>query len=253
MRVEEAFSEDLLQKKGKLTPRQQAALPALVVAYHEGRVRQLLRGPDRPCAWSTFYRPDRGWYNQPLFREVLEQARREYEDYLLRVAVDEAASLLRRTTLISARVLEGEVREALEIQAPSRREDDLSFAERQLYLLINHGDESIRVRALGTLARLYGSIRSRGMKAATEVLDRADIETAVKSAGGAEAEWRGLLEELRGLAEDGEMADVEAEAGGVPAAGVRAARGAGGGTSEPGAGDPGSGGGAEREESVDGD
>jgi hypothetical protein len=140
----------------------------------------------------------------------------------------------------------------LRAQAGDVAEGDLSFAERQLWLLLKHGAEGVKVRAATLLLRVRARAIERGMRAAMGVLDRADIETAVKSAGGEEAEWRGLLEELRGLADEASVADVEAEAGGVQAAGVRAARGAGGGAPEPGAGDPGGGGGAERQESVDG-
>lgn len=251
MRAAECFSQDLLARMAGLTAKQRLAIPRLVRALAEGQtMRELLRGPDRICCWSTYYRPGRGWYHQAEFRLVLEQAQKEYDAAVLRSAVDEAAEVLRRATPLAAQLLQVEVTAGLRSQREVPKED-LSFEERKLRLLVDHGEEGVVLRSLALLLRERGQARQRGMRAAAGVLDRADVETAVKSAGGAEAEWRDLLEELRGLS-DGEVADVGAETGDLPAAGVRAARGAGGGAPEPGSGDPGSRGGAVGEEQVDG-
>ena len=249
MRVSECFSQDLLERMAGLTAKQREAIPRLVRALSEGQtMRELLTGEDRICCWSTYYRPERGWYHQAEFRGVLEQARQEYDAAILRSAVDEAAEVLRRTTPLAARVLEAEVMAGLQAQ---RDGEAVTFEERKLRLLAEKGEEGVALRALALLMRERGSTRQRGMRAAAGVLDRADVETAVKSAGGAEAEWRDLLEELRGL-NDGEVADVDAEAGDLPAAGVSSSRGAGGGTPGDGAGVAGGRGGAVGEVEVDG-
>lgn len=230
---EEAFSQELLAKMERLTPAQREAIPRLVRALADGvRMRELLRGKDRICAWSTYYRPGRGWKHQQRFQEALAQAQREYDAARLLNAVEDAAEEMRRTTPLAA----GRLRRVIEAMGPA-----LDTLQQAL-----EGEE------VGPLAfRAADRLLAKGARAATDVLDRADIVTAVKSAGGEAAEWRDLLQELRGL-EDGEVADVEAEGGDLPQAGVRAARGADAGAPEPGAGDPGSGGGAEREEQVDG-
>ena len=237
---QQAISDDLLLKMSRLTPRQREAIPRLVRALADGRtMRDLLRGPDRICCWSTYYKPSRGWYHNVAFREALEQARREYDAARLKTAVEEAAATLRRTTPLAARVLEQEIVKglrALELEVP---DEECTFEERSLRLLARVAEGAVQLRALEALSKIRGAERGRGLKAATAVLDRADIETAVKSAGGAEAQWRGLLEELR--SDTDEVADVGAEADDLPAARVPATRGAVASTPEPGAGDPGGG------------
>jgi len=250
MRVAECFSQDLLARMAELTAKQRAAIPRLVRALAEGQtMRELLQGPDRICCWSTYYRPERGWYHQPVFRSVLQQAQNEYDSAILRLAVDEAAEVLRRATPLAAQVLQAEVMAGLQAQ---RDGEPVTFEERKLRLLVDHAEEGVALRALALLLRERGQTRQRGMRAAAGVLDRADVETAVKSAGAAEAEWRDLLEELRGLSDDGEVANVGAEVGDLPAAGVPSARGAGGGTPGDGAGVAGGGRGEVGEVEVDG-
>jgi len=231
---EEAFSQELLAKMERLSPKQREAIPRLVRALADGvRMRELLRGKDRICAWSTYYRPGRGWKHQARFQEALAQARREYDVARLQTAVEDAAEEMRRTTPLAAAVLRGMIE-----GAPPALEK---------LLLALEGEE------MGPLEfRAADRLLAKGARAAVDVLDRADIETAVKSAGGEAAEWRGLLEDLRRVADE-PVADVEAEGGDLSEAGVRAARGAEAGAPEPGAGDSGGGGGEEREEQVDGE
>jgi len=238
--MQQAVSDDLLLKMSRLTPRQREAIPRLVRALADGRtMRELLRGPDRICCWSTYYKPGRGWYHNEAFRQVLEQARQEYDAARLKTAVEEAAATLRRTTPLAARVLEQEIVRGLRALDAEVPDEECTFEERSLRLLARVAEGAVQLRALEALSKIRGAERGRGLKAATAVLDRADIETAVKSAGGAEAEWRGLLEELR--SETDEVADVETEAGDLPAPGLPATRGAVAGTPEPGASDSGSG------------
>jgi len=253
IRPQEIFSQELLDQMAELTPLQRAAIPRLVRAAHEGvSKRDLLTGEDRICAWSTYYRPGRGWHHQEEFQAVLERAKREYDAAVLRTAVDEAAEVLRRTTPLAAQMLSGEVRAGLQVLRGDVSKDEMSFAERQLWLLIEHGDDAVKMRAAQILLRERKVARDRGLRAATGVLDRADVETAIKSAGGDAAEWRDMLEELRGL-EDGEVADVGAEVGDFPEAGIPSSRGTGGGTQKRGQGSVGGRGGAGGQEQVDGE
>jgi len=219
--VEQAFSAELLRKMEHLTLAQRLAIPRLVRAQADGRsMRELLRGPDRICAWSTYYRPGRGWHYQPAFVEALAQARREYDAAMLRVAVEEAAELMRRTTPLAARVLERLIVAGLRATGDDLPDEELTFEARQLRLLARQAEGPAAVRALGLLMRGSGADRDRGLRAAMALLDRADIETAVKSAGGEAAEWRELLRELT---EDGQVADVDAETEDIPPAGLPAA------------------------------
>ena len=220
--MQQAVSDDLLLKMSRLTARQREAIPRLVRALADGStMRALLRGPDRICCWSTYYKPGRGWYHNEAFREVLEQARREYDAARLKTAVEEAAATLRRTTPLAARVLEQEIvrgLRSLELEVP---DEECTFEERSLRCLARvTADGPLQVRALEALSKMRAAERGRGLKAATAVLDRADIETAVKSAGGAEAEWRAMLEELRGLGDDEQMAGVEPEGSDLSEVGV---------------------------------
>jgi len=219
--MERAFSDDLLTKMGRLTARQREAIPRLVRALADGStMRALLRGPDRICCWSTYYKPGRGWYHNVAFREVLEQARREYDAARLKTAVEEAAATLRRTTPLAARLLEEHIIVGLRAVSGDVPDEMLTFEARQLRALARNAGGPVALRALDLLIRGDGADRSRGLKAAAAVLDRADIETAVKSAGGAEAEWRAMLEELRGLGDDEQMAGVEPEGSDLSEVGV---------------------------------
>jgi len=232
---------------GRLTPRQREAIPRLVRALAEGTtMRALLKGEDRICAWSTYYRPRRGWYHQPFFREVLAQAQREYDAARLRTAVEDAAERMRRAAPTAVELAEQVVVTVLR----GDREGDIPSPLETLLRMTQTGQE--KTGQVHAATALLG----KGLQAALSILDRADIETAVKSAGGDAAVWRDLLEELRdvgGRRSNGEqMADVGTEAGGVSEVGVPSTRAAVAGAPEPGAGDPGGGGGAEREEPVDG-
>ena len=202
------FSDELLAMLGGLTARQRAAIPQIVATLAEGgALSRLIRGgprrKDRPgsgegiCAWHTYY-GRKGWSHNPQFVAALERARKEYDAALLRDAVDEAAERLRRAAPASARAAEAIV------QALLRGSDEAGIPsplETLLKITQDGGAGRGQVQAASALL-------GKGLQAALSILDRADIETAVKSAGGAEAEWRGLLEELRGGGD--EDADEEA-------------------------------------------
>ena len=232
MQVE--WSEELLERMAALTWRQRSALRRVVETVGEGgSIRSLLTGPDKVCTTRTYYRRKGGWNSQERWRAALALAQEEYDRQRLSESVTLAAERIRRASLTSV-----ELAEAVVLLALRGSEEDESSALRTLARVMMEGEgQPGQVRAAT-------AVLARGLQAALSILDRADIETAVKSAGGEETRWAGLLEELR------EVADEGPEGGGVRAAGVPSARDAVAGTREPGAGGVGGGGGAERKESV---
>lgn len=183
---EEWFSEELLRRLERLTAKQRRAVPVIVRARAEGRPwESLFRGEGRICSKGTFWRRGRGWWHQELFREVLAQGQREYDAAVLRTSVQDAAEGLRRTAPLATAALRdlvvgmlaavGEMRSLVEDEAPA---------------LLDKEGAALRFRAAD---RLVG----QGVRAAVAVLDRADIETAVKGMGGADERFAALLVKLR--------------------------------------------------------
>ena len=197
---DEMFSAELLDRLGQLTPKQRAAIPRIVRVRSEGgSIESLLRGEERICTRSTFYgrgqdRP--GWYQQPAFRETLAMAQREYDTAVLRGSVQEAAEILRRTAPLAAGLVQQMILEAKRALAAG---DDTSPALRTLKRLLTDEDPGIRLRA----ARMLQQVVDSGIRAGLGVLDRADIETAVKGLGGADERFAALLAELRDVGENG--------------------------------------------------
>ena len=192
------FSGELLAMLDGLTAKQRAAIPLIITTMAEGgTLSRLIRGgprrKDRPgkgegvCAWHTYY-GRKGWSHNPRFVAALERARGEYDALLLRGSVEEAADRLRRAAPASAKAAEAVV------QALLRGSDEAGIpSPLETLLKITQNGEAGRGQVQAASALL-----GKGLQAALSILDRADIKTAVKSAGGTEAEWRGLLEELRG-------------------------------------------------------
>jgi len=171
----------------RLTVRQQWALPLIVRARGEGKPwEDILKGANKVCNWRTFWDGKRGWYHQELFREVLGQAQREYDAAVLRTSVQDAAEGLRRAAPLASKALgeliEGMVEGLVEMRALMRDEEPA---------LLKKDNVAMRFRAVDRLV-------SQGRQAAVAVLDRADIETAVKGQGGADERFAALLAELRG-------------------------------------------------------
>lgn len=211
------FSAELRELMSELTPKQRAAIPRLVRVGHGETYRSLLRGPDKICAVRTFYHRPRGWWHQPAFRAALAQAQKEFDALQLETAVEEAAERLRRAAPTAVELAEAVVLAALRgCEADGEQVTSLSRLQALMEDAKREGDQ----------IRAASALMGRGLQAALSILDRADIETAVKGAGGAEERWADLLQELRGAGDD-EVADVGAEAGDVPEAGVQAARWAG--------------------------
>jgi hypothetical protein len=218
------FSERLVNKLGLLTPKQQRAIPRMVRALADGHTMEsLLKGPDKVCSWGTWYKKPNGWSHQALFMQVLEEAQGEYNKALLERAVDEAAEILRKTTPLAARLGEGIIRGVL----LGREVEDLPPVLRSLYeVAMGHPVEAvIMVEDQPTTVQLPAPVSDRrqaardllslGARAAEDLLNRADVKTAIKLAGGEET-WRELMNQLqgtgtprRGMApEDGDDADL---------------------------------------------
>ena len=181
------FSAELLKRMERLTVRQRRAIPLIVRARGEGRPwESILKGEGKVCNWRTFWDGKRGWYHQELFREVLGQAQREYDAAVLRTSVQDAAEGLRRAApLASDALMEliiGMSDAVAEMRALVVEEEPEFFRKDQLVL---------RFRAVQDLVR-------QGRQAAVAILDRADIETAVKGQGGADERFAALLADLRG-------------------------------------------------------
>ena len=73
------FSEEFEERVVRLTPRQQAAIVRMVpVLGNGGSIRSLTSGPEKVCAWTTYWRPTKGWRYQVDFQAVLELGLEEY-------------------------------------------------------------------------------------------------------------------------------------------------------------------------------
>ena len=123
-------------------------------------------------------------------------AQREYDTAVLRGSVQEAAEILRRTAPLAAGLVQQMILEAKRALAAG---DDTSPALRTLKRLLTDEDPGIRLRA----ARMLQQVVDSGIRAGLGVLDRADIETAVKGLGGADERFAALLAELRDVGENG--------------------------------------------------
>jgi len=181
------FSGELLKRMERLTVKQRRAILVIVRARGEGRPwEQILKGENKVCNWRTFWDGKRGWYHQEFFREVLGQAQREYDAAVLRTSVQDAAEGLRRAAPLASEALMeliGGMSDAVaEMRALVSEEEPALFGKDML---------AVRFRAVQDLMR-------QGRQAAVAVLDRADIETAVKGQGGADERFAALLAELRG-------------------------------------------------------
>jgi hypothetical protein len=93
--VDRVWSNELLAKLERLTPKQAAAIPRLAeTLVRGGSVDSLLAGSGRICARQTYYGRPNGWTHQEPFRDALDLAKREYRQALARDSVEEARALL---------------------------------------------------------------------------------------------------------------------------------------------------------------
>ena len=189
------FSDELLKRIERLTPKQRRAIPRLVRARAEGMAwKAIFESDARPCNWRTYWDRKRGWRYQPSFSEALAQAQREYDAAVLRTSVQDAAEGLRKAAPLATELLQMVVLRALAAAAGGGVER--GEAGRALEGMLT--DEKRKLAAAGRLLTEDGRITERGLRAALGVLDRADIETAVKGLSGADERWAALLAELRG-------------------------------------------------------
>lgn len=212
------WSDELLDLIEGLTSKQRSAIPRIVARRAEGgSLTSMLRGPEKVCAWRTYYKKPSGWSHNEAWLRALEMAQREYNARLLDQAVDRAVDNLRLGTEAASAFLLEEVRAGRRLQWGD--EDDLGLAQKGLLLLLRNGEDKEKIRAATALARMCGGQLERALRAGLGILDRADIKTAMKASTGADqfADW---ITELRGLDDDETVADVGAEAGDVQAVGV---------------------------------
>lgn len=206
------MSDELAELLAGLTAKQRAAIPVLVQTLAEGgSVQRLLRGGPRRankpaagegiCNWTTFYRKRRGWAHNPQFQQALEQARKEYDQAVLRSSVQDAAERLRRAAPKSV-----EAAEAI-VDALLRGDGEAGILSPIETLLRISGQGETKRGQVKAALGLVG----QGLRAALSILDRADIETAVKQQSGDEARWASLLQDLRGLEDEDDLEGGEEE------------------------------------------
>lgn len=110
------MSDDALGLLAPLTPRQRNAIVRIVEAELDGRdLRSLLRGPDKICNETTYYRQadgkaPAGWYHQEAFRRALDAARAAAWGFGMEHAVREAVQIITITAPAAARELQRQVR-----------------------------------------------------------------------------------------------------------------------------------------------
>ena len=208
------FSEEFERQLAGLRSRQQqvGALRMIRVLGEGGSIRSLITGPDKICAWATYYKRT-GWAYQDEFQAVVKLGLEEYRAGKVE-AVGRAAEVLRGASVEAAELSRAIVRGVL-----GGDMDGVPPAVRELVRMLVDEDarDSDRVSAGRVLL-------NQGLRSAMTILDRADVETAVKEQSGDMARVQEWVEALRDAAgagdESGQMADVGAEAGDVPAAGV---------------------------------
>ena len=195
------FSEEFEERVGRLTPRQQAAIVRMVpVLGNGGSLRSLTSGPDKVCAWLTYWRAaskagsgsnrSPGWRHQPEFQAALALGLEEYRAGRLQ-AVERAAEELRAGSEEAAELARAIVRGVL------GAEDGVPPVVRELLAVLLGKDTSSRDRvAAGRV------LMAQGLRSAMTILDRAGVETAVQAQGGdMQREW---VEALRAVGKQGD-------------------------------------------------
>jgi len=209
------FSERLTNKIGLLTNKQRAAIPRIVRALADGKTMEsLLTGPEKVCAWTTWYRGPRGWSHQDLFMEVLDEARAEHLQGLLEKSVNEAAEELKLATPLAARLavkmLQGVMFGNEVEELPPAMQTLLEIATGEPVEVQGEGDQVKLVYPRNRRQAARDLLRT-GERVLADVLDRADLKTAIKQAGsGADQRFMEWLEQIRGSGRPrrGESEDV---------------------------------------------
>jgi hypothetical protein len=195
-------SAELGQALARLSAQQANGVVRIVQAELEGRsLSSLLDCPGQICTSTTFYGSGRrrGWKGKPEFVAALELARRDYREWMLEHGTGEAMAVLASTAPDAARAL----RQRVAGDAPALAALELALTARESNLRINAAlglgktglpdvvpalqealqrEKEVTVReALQDALGMIAAGAARDVDAAESVLDRAAVETAVKS------------------------------------------------------------------------
>ncbi len=201
-------SDDLREILDKLTPQQARAVQTIVQAELDGRaLNQLLDGPDKICARSTFYGSTGrcGWRDRAEFMQALDLARRDYRKWVLEHSTSDAMVLLSRAAIPSARELERQVTgdlQAVEILSHEMERAIKDGNDGRVFILgsaLAAAGVSAALPALQkaleqtwleaatysqlaiSVSRIAYAVDADRQKAGIGILDRADLKTASKS------------------------------------------------------------------------
>lgn len=179
------FSEEFEERVATLTPRQQAAIVRMVpVLGNGGSIRSLTSGPDKVCAWRTYWKPT-GWRYQADFQAALALGLEEYRAGRLQ-AVERAADDLRAGSEEAAELARAIVRGVL------GEVDNVPPVVRELLGVLLGDETSNRDRvAAGRV------LMAQGLRSAMTILDRAGVETAVRDQGGDAQKLQDWLQDLK--------------------------------------------------------
>lgn len=227
-------SVDLQVLMRGLTKKQRAALIRLAHGTLAGlTMRELLKGPDPICAWTTYYAKPRGWHHQPQFRQALDLAVEEYEAAVMMAAVDSAAQRVRKAAPAAAELVVGLVQLVL----TGETDADLAAVRR---LMDMAGIDTEPEKKKGTVSaegegpkhadqiRAASVLVDKGLKAALEVLEQVQVDRALEGLERGAGTFRDWIEDLRQAGEDhGEVAELAAEAGDIQQGGLVAEQEAG--------------------------
>jgi hypothetical protein len=199
---------------GQLSAQQARGVVRIVRAELEGRsISSLLTGRDKICTSTTYYgsgTTHSGWLQKPAFVEALKQARSAYRTWLMENGTADALTILAEASPKAGQELRRQVTGDLEAVEALSRKLAVAVRERNVALVIvlaeslgATGLSAARPALVGALEadwswassgddlRVYGAVAqalariARALdpdrqKAATGVLDRADLKTAAK-------------------------------------------------------------------------
>jgi len=207
-------TDELQALLGQLSAQQAQGIVRVVRAEIKGdSINSLLTGPDKICTSTTYYgsgSTHKGWLRKPAFVEALKQARSAYRAWLMETGTADALTILSEASPKAGQELRRQVTGDLEaVEALSRKLAE-AVRDRNVALVIvlaeSLGDTGLSAarpalvgaleadwsdaaagdglqvyRALShALAKIARALDPERQKAATGVLDRADLKTAAK-------------------------------------------------------------------------
>lgn len=197
-------SDRLRSLLAQLTAAQADAVRRLVEGEAAGKtLESMLRGPEKVCNWSTYYRRPSGWRHKREFQEALRLAREEMRSTQLSVSLSAAVEELNLAAPLAARDLRRQIAgDEVSISAligvaldRKRKEEERLSAVRSLgqigteavvqtlVALANDKKATIRQAAIDALGLAGHGADPQRRQADVTVLDRAAPETASKGAG----------------------------------------------------------------------